>query len=338
MGPDKLPPPVQLLQMITARWVAQTIGVVAELGFADDIHTGPKTAAEIASAKNLHAPTVHRMLRACASVGIFAEEGGRFVQTPLSDALRSDVPYSMRGMARMVNLKCGVEAWNALEHSVRTGESAFEHVHGMQGFPYMDQHPRDREIFANAMSSFTAQIGAAVAQTYDFSSIKVLADIGGSHGMVLALVLAKHPELRGILFDRPGVVDGAKPLLEGHGVATRVECIAGDFFERVPSGADAYLMKHILHDWNDADSVRILQAIHRAAAPGAKLLLVEAILEEGNTPQFAKILDIEMLVMTPGGHERTLAEWKSLLETSGYRFTRVVPTPSPIAVIEAVRV
>lgn len=337
MGPDKLPPPVALLQMITGRWVAQTIGVVAELGFADDIQAGPKTAAEIASAKKLHAPSVHRLLRACASLGIFAEEGGRFTQTPLSDSLRSDVPYSMRGMARMVNLKSGIEAWNALEHSARTGESAFEHVHQMEGWAYMDQHPRDREIFANAMSSFTAQIGAAVAQAYDFSSVKMLADIGGSHGMVLALVLAKYPELRGMLFDRPGVVAGAKPLLEAHGVATRVECVGGDFFEKIPGGADAYLMKHILHDWNDADSVRILKAIHTAAAPGSKLLLVEAILEEGNTPQFAKILDIEMLVMTPGGHERTLPEWKGLLEASGYRFTRVVPTPSPIAVIEAIR-
>jgi carbamate kinase len=121
-------------------------------------------------------------------------------------------------------------------------------------------------------------------------------------------------------------------------VATRVECIAGDFFEKVPSGADAYVMKHILHDWNDADSVRILKSIHAAAAPNTKLLLVEAILEEGNGPQFAKLLDIEMLVMTPGGHERTLAQWQRLLETSGYRFTRVVPTPSPVAVIEAVRV
>jgi hypothetical protein len=243
----------------------------------------------------------------------------------------------MRGMARMVNLKCGIDAWNALEHSVRTGESGFEHVHGMQGFTYFDQHPQEREIFATAMSSFTAQVGAAVAQAYDFSSMKMIADIGGSHGMVLALVLAKYPALRGLLFDRPGVVAGAKPLLEAHGVANRIECIGGDFFENVPAGADAYLMKHILHDWNDADSIRILKSIHAAAAPGSKLLLVEAILEDGNTPQFAKLLDIEMLVVTSGGRERTLAQWQGLLESSGYRFTRVVPTPSPVAVIEAVR-
>jgi hypothetical protein len=280
MGPGELPPPVAVLQMVTGRWVAQTIGVAAELGLADEVTSGPKTAAEIAAAKGLHAPSVHRMMRALASVGIFAEqEGGRFVHTPLSDALRSDVPYSMRGMARMVNLESGVRAWNALEHSMHTGNSAFEHVHGKHGFDYFDEHPRDREIFANAMSSFTAQIGMAVAATYDFSGLQTIADIGGSHGMIVALVLAKYPELRAMLFDRPGVVAGAKPLLEQMGVANRVECIGGDFFEKVPSGADAYMLKHILHDWSDADCVRILKTIHAAAAPGSKLLVIEAILE-----------------------------------------------------------
>lgn len=337
-GPGQLPPPIVMLQMITGRWVAQTIGVAAELGLADDVTAGPKTADEIAAAKGLHGPSVYRLLRALASVGIFAEqEGGRFGHTPLSDALRSDVPYSMRGMARMVNMKAGIDAWCALEHSIRTGESAFEHVHGMGGFEYFDKHPRDLEIFANAMSSVTAHVGAAVAASYDFSGIETLADIGGSHGMILAIVLARHPELRGILYDRPGVVAGAKPLLEQHGIATRVECIGGDFFESVPSGADAYLMKSILHDWGDADCVRILKSIHAAAAPGSKLLVVEAILEPGNTPQFAKILDIEMLVVTSGGRERTLPEWQYLFEAGGFRFSRVVQTQAPMVVIEGVR-
>jgi hypothetical protein len=335
---DKLPPPIALLQLITGRWVSQTIGVAAELGFADEIESGPKTAAEIASAKDLHAPSVYRVLRALASIGIFAEQDGRFMQTPLSDALRSDVPYSMRGLARMVNMNSAIDAWNAVEHCVRTGGSGFEHAHGMQAFAYFDQHPADREMFANGMSSLTAQVGTAVAQAYDFSSMKMLADIGGSHGMVLALVLAKYPELRGTLFDRPGVVADAKPVLDMHGVAGRVACIGGDFFESVPTGADAYLMKHILHDWNDLDAGRILATIHRAAAPGSKLLIVEAIVEEGNTPQFAKFLDIEVMAMTPGGHERTLEQWQTLLQASGYAFSRVVPTPTPVVVIEAIRV
>lgn len=338
MGPGELPPPVALLQMVTGRWVSQTIGVAAELGLADEVTSGPKTADELAAAKGLHGPSVYRLMRALASLGIFAEQaGGRFGHTPLSDALRSDVPYSMRGMARMVNLEAGIDAWCALEHAIRTGGSAFEHVHGRPVFSYFEQHPREVEIFANAMSSVTAHVGAAVAECYDFTGIKTIADIGGSHGMILAILLARHPELRGVLFDRPEVVAGAKPLLEQHGVATRVEVIAGDFFEGVPAGADAYLVKSILHDWSDADSLRILKSIHGAAAPGAKLLVIEGIVEEGNTPQLAKLLDIEMLVMTSGGRERTLGEWQELFAAGGFRFARVVPTPSPMVVIEGVR-
>jgi hypothetical protein len=326
------------LQLASGRWVSHIVGVAAELGLADDIQQGPKSAAELAASKGLHTASLQRLLRALANLGIFAEQpDGRFAQTPMSDALRSDVPYSMRGMARMVNRPWSIRAWTELEHSVRTGESAFEHVHGKQGFDYMLEHPAEMEIFANAMGSFTAQVAVALAEAYDFSGVQKLADIGGSHGMVLAVLLAKYPALRGVLFDLAPVVEGAAPLLEARGVAARVERVGGSFFEKVPGGADAYLMKHILHDWNDADCVRILKRIHEAASPGAKLLLVEAVLEPGNAPQFAKVLDIEMLVITHGGKERTLEEWKQLLDASGFRFLRVVPTAAPASVIEATR-
>ncbi len=335
---QNLPPPAIVLQMVTGRWVSHMVGVAAELGLADVIQKSPRTAEEIAALKNLHAPSLYRLLRGLASIGIFAEqEGGKFSQTPLSDTLRSDVPYSVRGMARMVNLESTVRAWTALEHSVRTGESAFEHIHGMQGFAYFDKHPRDRDIFASAMSSFTAQIAGAVAEAYDFSQAKVLADIGGSHGMVLAGVLAKNPQLKGILFDLPGVVAGAKPLLEKHQISQRVECVGGNFFEKVPSGADIYVMKHILHDWGDSDCVRILQTIHQAANAQSKLILVESVLEEANRAQFAKILDIEMLAITHGGKERTLTEWKKLFKEAGWQFSRVIETAAPVSIIEAVR-
>jgi hypothetical protein len=331
-----MPPPVALMHLITGRWVSHVVGVVAELGLADDVHQG-KSVADIATAKGLDATALHRLMRAASGVGVFAEKEGAFVQTPMSDALRSDVPYSMRGMARMVNLECSIKAWTQLEYSVRTNASAFEHVFGRRGFEYFEDHPRDRDIFANAMSSFSAQVGAAVTQAYDFSTTKVLADIGGSHGTLVALALARFPHLKGIVFDLPGVVGGARAHLQQHGVADRVEAIAGDFFDKVPSGADVYLMKSILHDWSDADSTRILKAIHTAAEPGAKLLLVEGILDNSPATAFLKVLDVEMLVITSGGKERTLPEWQALLASGGWRFTRVVPTASPLVIIESVR-
>jgi hypothetical protein len=326
------------LQLASGRWVAHIVGVAAELGLADQIQQAPQTAEQLAHEKGLHAPSLYRLLRALASLGIFTEQAdGRFAQTPMSDALRSDVPYSMRGMVRMVNRPWSIQAWTQLEHALRTGESAFEHVHGQQGFDYLLAHPNEMEIFADAMGSFTAQVGAAVAEAYDFSGLQTIADIGGSHGVVLAVLLARYPHLRGVLFDLPPVVNGARSQLAARGVAARVELVGGSFFESVPPGADAYLLKHILHDWNDDDCVRILKNVHAAARPGAKLLLVEAVLEPGNTPQFAKMLDIEMLVITHGGRERSLPEWKLLLEASGFSFSRVVPTTAPTSILEAVR-
>jgi hypothetical protein len=338
MSEQEIPPPAAVLQLVTGRWVAHVVGVAAELGLADDIQAGAKTAQELAAAKGLHAPTLYRLLRALANFGIFAEQAdGRFAQTPLSDALRSDVPYSTRGMARMVNRPWSILAWMDLENSLRTGDSAFEHVHGKGAFDYMLENPGEMAIFANAMSSVTAQVGMALADAYDFSAFKTLADVGGSHGMVLAIVLAKYPSLRGVLFDLPPVVEGAKALLESRGVLDRVERVGGDFFKDAPKDVDAYLLKHILHDWGDEDCIRILKTIHTAAKPGAKLLIVDAILEPGNEPQFAKLLDIEMLVITSGGRERTLSEWQKLFDLAGFRFSRVVPTASMTSVIEGVR-
>jgi hypothetical protein len=190
-GPE-LPPPVAVLQLAAGRWISHIVGVAAELGLADQIQSGPKTAEELARAGGLNAGALLRLLRALASLGIFAEQSdGRFAQTPMSDALRSDVPYSMRGMARMVNRPWTVQAWTDLEHAVRSGQSAFEHVHGTQAFDYMVTQPKEMEIFANAMSSFTAQVGAAIAESYDFSGLDSLADVGGSHGTVLTIVLNK---------------------------------------------------------------------------------------------------------------------------------------------------
>jgi len=203
-------------------------------------------------------------------------------------------------------------------------------------FEYLTQHPEEMEIFVAAMRSFTVETGAAVSEAYDFSSIGTLADIGGSQGLVLSIILTKYPLLQGILFDLPIVIEGAPKFLKSRGVEHRVELRAGSFFESVPSGADTYLLKHILHDWSDADSVRILKTIQAAAKPGAKLLVVEAIVEDSSEPQFAKTLDIWMLAHLRG-KERTLPEWQNLLSAGGFRLSRTIPTTSFASVIEAIR-
>jgi len=335
---DSIPAPIRVLQLATGRWVAHIVGVAAELGLADMVQTGPKTAEQLADAAGLHAPSLYRLLRALASVGVFTEqEDGRFAQTAMSDALRNDVSYSMRGLARMANRPWTIVAWMNLEHSVRTGISAFEEAYGTGVFDYLTQHAVEMQIFAQAMSSFSAQIGAAVADAYDFSEIQTLADIGGSHGMVLALILASNPAMRGILFDLPGVIEGSSDFLKSRGMHQRIDLKGGNFFESVPEGADAYLLKHVLHDWSDENCLRILKNIYAAAKPATKLLLVEFILHESDEPQFAKVSDLEMLVNSPHGRERTRVEWQNLLRAGGFQLTRIIPTNSSVYVIEAVR-
>jgi hypothetical protein len=314
------------------------VGVAAELGLADLVQTVPKTAEQLADAGGLHAPSLYRLLRALASVGVFTkQEDGRFAQTPMSDALRNDVSYSMRGFARMAKRPWTIGAWTNLERSVRTGISAFEEAYGMSVFDHLTQHAMEMQIVAQAMGSFSAQIGAAVADAYDFSEIQTLADIGGSQGMVLALILARNPAMRGILFDLPDVIEGSSDFLKSCGLHQRIELKGGNFFESVPEGADAYLLKHVLHDWSDENCLRILKNIHAAAKPATKVLLVEFILNDSDEPQFAKVSDLEMLVISPDGRERTRADWQNLLRAGGFQITSTIPTNSSVFVIEAVR-
>ncbi len=328
----------EVQDLMTARWVADMIGVAAELELADFINAGAKTAEEIAKAKGLHPTSLYRLLRGLASYGIFAEqEDGTFAQTPRSDALRKDLPHSVWGMAQLTTRPWAVRTWMELGHSIREGTPAFDHVNGMQFFEYFNKHPNELELFAEAMRSFSVATGTAVAETYDFSGIRTLADIGGSQGFILSLVLPKYPDMRGILFDLPAVVKGAPSFIKSYGLESRIDVRSGNFFESIPSGADAYLLKHILHDWSDEDCLRILKNIYAVAEPGTKLLVVDAVIGARNEHEFAKILDIQMLVHLHG-KERTQAEWKELLHAAGFQLTRVVPTASFARVVEAVRV
>ena len=328
----------EVQDLMTARWVADMIGVAAELELADFINAGAKTAEEIAKAKGLHPTSLYRLLRGLASYGIFAEqEDGTFAQTPRSDALRKDLPHSVWGMAQLTTRPWAVRTWMELGHSIREGTPAFDHVNGMQFFEYFNKHPNELELFAEAMRSFSVATGTAVAETYDFSGIRTLADIGGSQGFILSLVLQKYPEMRGILFDLPAVVKGAPSFIKSYGLESRIDVRSGNFFESIPRGADAYLLKHTLHNWSDADCLRILKNIYAVAELSTKLLIVDAVISARNEHDFAKILDIQMLVHLRG-KERTQAEWKELLHAAGFQLTRVVPT-SPFAhVMEAVRI
>ena len=278
------------------------------------------------------------MLRALASVGIFSHQNdGRFGLTPLSDTLRSDISGSLRAFAMTELGEEHYPAWGGLLHSVRTGDIAFDHAFGEPVWEFFAKNPENAKIFNDAMSGMTAQANEALHAVYDFDGINTLVDVGGGHGGLITSILKRNPSLRGILFDSPEVIEGAKTLLEGSGVSDRCELLGGDFFQSVPEGGDAIIMKWIIHDWNDEQSVTILKNCHRALPENGKLILVEAVVPSGSEPHFSKFIDVNMLVMT-GGRERTEAEFRKLYEAAGFRLTRVVPTESPFSVIEGARV
>lgn len=333
----ELPPPIQMLQMISGFWISRAIYIVAKLGLADHMHGGAKTADELAAATNTHAPSLFRVLRALASVGIITQSAdNRFGLTPLSETLRSDVPGSLRAFATAELGDDHYEGWGNLLHSVKTGEIAFDSLMGMSAWEYYAQHPENGKNFNDAMTGMSQGTIDAVMGSYDFAGINKLADIGGGHGALLAAILNANPAMRGILFDSPNVVPGAQALMEAEGLSDRCEIVGGDFFASVPSGADAIVMKWIIHDWDEEKCHAILTNCHRALPANGKLILIEAVVPATSEPHFSKFIDLNMLVMT-GGRERTGDEYRELLAKAGFNLTRIVPTPSPMSVVEAVR-
>ena len=331
--PQQTPPPQAILAQMTFGFiVSQAISVAAKLRVADYLKDGAKTIEELAVLTETHAPSLYRVMRALTSVGIFQkDEAGKFSNTPMSEFLRSDHPESLRGMAHMI---CDREHWHAhgnMLQSVKTGENGFEYTFGMPFFPYAAANPEVGQIFDDAMTSFSRGIANAVAAAYDFSDARTIADIGGGHGMLLSTILNANENARGILFDQPQVVAGAQ-------VSDRTEVVGGDFFTEIPVAANVYLMKNIIHDWNDEQSVTILKNLAKSAKSGAKLLLIESVVEDDDaTPSMSKVMDLNMLV-NAGGKERTAKEYAELFEKTGFKLTNVIPTPSPLQIVEAVRV
>jgi len=324
-----------MLQMISGFWVSQMVLAAAKLGLADLITDQPKTAGELAQASGTHAPSLYRLLRGLASVGVFAEDSqGRFVSTPVSETLRRDAPGSLRAFAMAELGQEHFKAWGNLLHAVRTGEIAFDNLFGQSAWEYYAENPEDAAVFNDAMTGLTEMVNGAVVPAYDFSAFRKIVDIGGGHGALLAAILKANPAARGVLFDLPHVAEGAAARFAAEGVSDRCEIVSGDFFKAVTPGGDAYVMKFIIHDWDDERSVAIMKNIRRAMNDGGRLIVIEQIVPPGNSPSFSKFIDINMLVMT-GGRERTEKEFADLFAASGFRLARVVPTESPFCIIEA---
>ena len=317
---------------------AALIGVIIELGIPDLVASGMKPVSKIAAASHTNEDALYRMLRTLASFGIFTESSGRrFALTSAGTYLRSDVPDSARGYIRWVTNAFIFRNYAELMHSAKTAEPAVEHVFGESLFSHLQNNPELSRVFNDGMTSFSQLISRAVLEAYDFSGIKVIADLAGGEGALLAAIIQKYPHMQGLLLEQEHVLAGARKRLEALGLADRCRCSTVDFFKCVPAGADAYLMKSIIHDWDDQRAGIILKNCRealRTAEPG-KLLLVEPIIPPGNDPHMAKLADIQMLVLT-GGRERTGEEFQTLLEQSGFRLTAVVPTQSFVSVVEAV--
>jgi hypothetical protein len=323
--------PDQMARMMTGHWVSQAIYVAAKLGIADRLADGPQTAEELARATETHARSLYRVLRALASVGVFAEDAERrFSLTPMADLLRADVPGSQRAAVLMM-VGQFYDAWGDLIGSVRSGRPAFETLHGQRFFEFLGENTDEARVFDDAMTALNDRKTRAVLEAYDLSDISVLADIGGGNGSNLLATLRRYPEMRGILFDLPGVVERAE--VREAGIADRCDVVGGSFLEAVPGGADAYLLRHILHNWDDARAAEILRNVRRAMSEGAKLLVVERVIPTGNDPMFGKLMDLTMLVVH-GGMERTEEEFRRLFEATGFRLIRIVPTTSDVRVIE----
>lgn len=335
---QSVPSQVAMLQMATSSWVSQSLYAAAKLGIADLLKDGPKSCDELATATALKARPLYRLLRALASVGVFSEkEPGYFTLTPLAACLQSDIPGSMRALVIMVGEE-HYQAWGDILYSLQTGGSAFEHMYGLPLFQYYAQNPEPGKIFDEAMTNNSSTENFEIAASYDFSTIHKLIDVGGGQGSLIASILKDNPSMQGILFDLPTVIAGALDLIEAEGVSNRCYLMAGDFFDSVPSGGDAYILKRVIHNAEDERALAILKNCHRAMLYHGKLLVIEQVIPPGNEPFFGKFLDLTMMVMFPGACERTEVEYRALFEASGFHLTRIYPTRAGISVIEGIRV
>jgi hypothetical protein len=337
--PQELPPPLVLFQLLTGKWALQTLAAAAELGVFDRIGDTPRTAVEIAADSGYHEGNLYRLMRALASLGLLSEaDDRRFALTAAGTLLRKDVPAPFATGARMLGSEWHNLASSGLAEAVRSGAKPFRLKHGKPLFEWLKEHPQELEVFHNAMSFNTASATEAVLGAYDFSRFKRIADVGGGQGEFLARVLQAAPAATGILFDLPeAVAAGGQAVLEKAGVQPRCEIVGGDFFTAVPGGCDAYLLKYVVHDWGDDEGATILSRCAEGLAPGGRVLLFETVLPPSGAKSLQTLVDIEMLIVTDTGRERTEQEFGALLARAGLKIQQIIPTPSPLSIVEAVR-
>jgi hypothetical protein len=331
-------PSEQIMQLSTAYMAPACLYIAAKLRIADQLAKGPKPVAQMADgARGIHESSLYRVLRALASVGVFTETAPHvFANTPASEMLRERVPGSMRDQAMWMTNPTHFRVFAELRHAVETGETGITKVTGLESFEFLKQHPEEDQEFNAAMSALTAQFAPAVLEAYDFGDLGTIADIGGGHGTLLCAILRKHYGLRGIVFDAPHVTARATPCIQSAGLSERCRAIGGNFFESVPA-ADSYILKSVIHDWDDASAINVLSKCAASMRRDkGKVILLEMVVRPGNDPDLSKWVDLEMLMMA-GGRERTEAEFADLLAKSGLRLARVIPTKSPVCVIESVK-
>jgi hypothetical protein len=322
---DDASPSATLRRLVNGYQVSQAIHVAATLGIADKLADGPRTSDELAAAVGAHAPSLYRLLRALAAVGVLHEDDGRrFALTPVGACLRSDAEEPVGGWAVMIGRPYYWNAWAELEHSVRTGETAFEHLHGVDPWAYRSRDPEEGAIFDRAMADLTRRAHRTTTEALDFSRFGTVVDVGGGNGALLVALLQAHPETRGVLLDLPHAIAVADRAIASAGLTDRCRTVAGSFFDAVPDGGDAYVLRAVLHDWDDDEATAILRSVRRAAAPEATLVVIERDLGPPNESPETKLSDINMLAV-PGGRERTIGEYGALLATAGFRLVESRP-------------
>lgn len=324
----------RLRDMIMGFRVTQLLYVAARLHLADHLADTPQPATELARLVGADEAALRRVLRALAGLGILIETDGAFALTTLGQFLRRDLPDSLHGIAVLYGDDWLWSAYGQMLHSALTGHTAFAHVHGTPFYEYLDRNTSAAAHFQDAMASYSRQEATAIAEAYDFPANSTVVDVGGGQGTLLAALLSAHPSLSGVLFDQPAVVARAEQVFAAAGVAPRATGVGGDFFSSVLPEGDVYVLKSVVHNWDDQAAERLLQSCRRAMRPGARLLIAERVVPSDNAPSEAKLFDINMLVIV-GGRERTQAEYRRLLERSGLALLRVIPTKSPLSLIEA---
>jgi hypothetical protein len=331
-------PSEQVFKIGTGYMASMSLFIAAKLRIADHLAHGPKSVRELAAATKMNEDRLYRVLRSLAMTGIFSELADRkFELTPAASTLRTDIPESTHAMVEWICDPFHFKIFSELPHTVQTGDITFDHVYGKPVFQYFPDDPVEEERFNNAMTCLSEMVVPAVLEAYDFSGLDTLLDVAGGHGALLCAILDRYPKMKGMLVDLPSVIGGTQKAITAKGLGQRCQVAPADFFESIPGGADAIIMKHIIHDWEDDKAITILENCRKAldGKSNARILLVESVLPEGNQPHMGKFIDLEMMVF-PGGRERTEREFRTLFDRAGLKLKRVIPTKAPLWVIEAV--